>query len=601
MKSSNVGAQGTIEYLVIIAVVVVISLVVVGLFITVFDSPSKEITDSSAQIGNVAVGGISIVEAVIDYDGNSLIRISNNSSDAITLTKITVGGADNNFSEQLVGLDSKVFNLSSLNSNCPCVSGQKNVKCEVKIIYTTATGITQTEYRTISAQCVTNSTPVDENKVVDPIIPVLELGTIANPWIINDCTELQAMNQHLDGNYILGNDIDCSGIYFQPIQFLSYGQTCIGLWCNPEPEVYEFLPFTGSLDGRGNKISNLTLVQSMQGGLFGFVSGATLQNFGLENSNIICYSEDTLVYFGEGPFYGCGSIAALFSGTINQVYAIGTITNLSTTSSPSGGLVGQITSTSQISNSYSTGEFTGTYDVGGLVGYSEGVSILNSYSNGRVFGIGAVGGLIGSSNYDSISGCYFSGDVNGGGSVGGLIGSSDLTIVSNSYSKNNNASESIFGTYNVGGLIGNFVHGSQVSNSYSTSNVLGYDYVGGLIGNSEFSFVSNSYSVGKVSIRGGSPSYVGGLIGTDFGTITNSYWDINKSERGYCCNLGSCANCFGKNISNSEPDAFYPKSALGGDYNVPMQNNTISSNDWTFGEDGNWTLVEGNYPILSWQ
>ena len=67
-------AQGTIEYLVVIAVVVVLSLVVVALVINVSSSPSQQISSSSDKLGNVAVGGISIVEAVSDLD-LSLIHI----------------------------------------------------------------------------------------------------------------------------------------------------------------------------------------------------------------------------------------------------------------------------------------------------------------------------------------------------------------------------------------------------------------------------------------------------------------------------------------------------------------------------------------------
>ena len=166
-KTNTNSAQGTIEYLVILAIVVVISLVIVGLFTNMFSSSSQEITTSSSNLGNITSGGISVVEAVIDIEGDSLIRVSNNSSDVITLTKISVGGVDNNFSEQLVGLDSKVFSLSSLNSNCPCEDGQKKVKCEFRIEYSTSGGlVAKTDYKTINVDCVTDSIPVNSNIVV---------------------------------------------------------------------------------------------------------------------------------------------------------------------------------------------------------------------------------------------------------------------------------------------------------------------------------------------------------------------------------------------------------------------------------------------------
>ena len=63
------GAQGTIEYLVIIAIIVVISLVVVGLATSTIGSSSTQIGSSSDKLGNLTSGGISVVEAVTDLDG----------------------------------------------------------------------------------------------------------------------------------------------------------------------------------------------------------------------------------------------------------------------------------------------------------------------------------------------------------------------------------------------------------------------------------------------------------------------------------------------------------------------------------------------------
>ena len=381
--NSNFGAQGTIEYLVIIAVIVVISLVVVGLFITLFDSPSQEIIDSSSKAGEVAVGGISIVESVIDPQGDSLIRLSNNSSDSITLTRVSVGGVDNNFSEQLVGLDSKIFRMSSLNSSCPCEEGQKDVKCEVKITYTTASGITQNEYRTISAQCVSDSVPVDLDVVVEPIVTILELGTLANPWIINDCQELQAMNEHLDGNYILGNDINCeetrfwgtwvddcaTGTNFQPIgsHFLeSFG------WIQTCSEGY----FFGSFEGNNNTIFGLKSSindQTVAMGIFVGISGK------VNNLNI----RDTNIYV-EGDGKSAGILAGFISNYGNQVVNNVHISNSNifgrSDGDTIGGIVGgvyAIISNSSITDSTITGNSVGSE----ITGFNQGTIENCSYSN----------------------------------------------------------------------------------------------------------------------------------------------------------------------------------------------------------------------------
>jgi len=70
----------------------------------------------------------------------------------------------------------------------------------------------------------------------------------------------------------------------------------------------------------------------------------------------------------------------------------------------------------------------------------------------------------------------------------------------------------------VGGLLGANV--GTVSNSYSSGSVTGEEFVGGLMGfNGEAGTVSNSYSSGSVTGSYG----VGGLLGANVGTVSNSY------------------------------------------------------------------------------
>jgi hypothetical protein len=70
----------------------------------------------------------------------------------------------------------------------------------------------------------------------------------------------------------------------------------------------------------------------------------------------------------------------------------------------------------------------------------------------------------------------------------------------------------------VGGLLGGNV--GTVSNSYSSGNVNGGEFVGGLVGfNGETSTVSNSYSTSNVNGSYG----VGGLVGGNVNAVSNSY------------------------------------------------------------------------------
>ncbi|WP_206193249.1 beta strand repeat-containing protein, partial [Aliarcobacter cryaerophilus] len=76
----------------------------------------------------------------------------------------------------------------------------------------------------------------------------------------------------------------------------------------------------------------------------------------------------------------------------------------------------------------------------------------------------------------------------------------------------------ITGNYHVGGLIGN--NYGTISNSYASGTVSGTSsYIGGLVGDNYAGAISNSYATGTVS----GDRYVGGLVGSNAGKISNSY------------------------------------------------------------------------------
>jgi hypothetical protein len=75
----------------------------------------------------------------------------------------------------------------------------------------------------------------------------------------------------------------------------------------------------------------------------------------------------------------------------------------------------------------------------------------------------------------------------------------------------------VIGDDNVGGLVGK--NEGTVSNSYSTGNVTGNLNVGGLVGYNFFGTVTDSYATGSVI----GDDNVGGLVGKNRGTMNNSY------------------------------------------------------------------------------
>ena len=152
------------------------------------------------------------------------------------------------------------------------------------------------------------------------------------------------------------------------------------------------------------------------------------------------------------------------------------------------GLFGYIDSSSFIRRTgLLSGNVTGYYYVGGLVGQNNGATITASYASGSVTGDNYVGGLVGYNNSGPITTSHASGSVTGNISVGGLVGwnSGDITA--------SHASASVAGNFLVGGLVGQN-NGATITASYASGSVTGDNYVGGLVGyNSSGTITTASY------------------------------------------------------------------------------------------------------------
>jgi hypothetical protein len=102
----------------------------------------------------------------------------------------------------------------------------------------------------------------------------------------------------------------------------------------------------------------------------------------------------------------------------------------------------------------------------------------------------------------------------------------------------------VTGKSDVGGLVGR--NEGTVTNSYSTGNVTGYSKVGGLMGEDWYATVSNSYSAGSVTGN----DYVGGLAGQNVGTVSNSYSTASVTGNGHVGGLVGVNPSLGT-VSNS--------------------------------------------------
>ena len=130
------------------------------------------------------------------------------------------------------------------------------------------------------------------------------------------------------------------------------------------------LPFQGTFDGNGHKITGVSFQGNADQGLFGGNSG-TVKNLGIEGT-LIQGKRDT------------GAIAGWNSGTILNCYAV---CDVLTTGNQCGGLVGNNSGTGKIENCYHIGSVTANEaNAGGIVGRSSGDSAIlqNCYHLGSV-------------------------------------------------------------------------------------------------------------------------------------------------------------------------------------------------------------------------
>lgn len=269
--------------------------------------------------------------------------------------------------------------------------------------------------------------------VVNPLVLLFVMSPAFAQIEINDIDELQLIGNDpgypLDGDYILGNDIDASataswnsGAGFAPIGSM--------------PE------FTGTFDGQGYTITGLTINRpaSDNVGLFGSTLNATIHNVQLENGNVTAnLSVGMLAGRAENTVIGNCSTAGAVNGA-NYV----------------GGLVG-LSDSSYMTTCYNTSVITGVNYVGGLVGGAFQYTITTCYNTGAVSGTSRVGGLVGNSPItNTITTCYNTGAVSGNNDIGGLVGFADFSsTIATCYNMG-----TVTGSTNVGGLAGRFISGT---------------------------------------------------------------------------------------------------------------------------------------------
>ncbi|MDD3160114.1 MAG: hypothetical protein PHQ98_04050 [Candidatus ainarchaeum sp.] len=117
-------AQGTIEYLVILAVVVVLALVAVVMLLGVFDGGST--SSNSDRISNTS-SDLGVMDSLVSVDGNFFVQLKNNSGENLEVKTITIEDSNVNY------FTNNKLNVSSsgafvIPASEECVVGESIVK-----------------------------------------------------------------------------------------------------------------------------------------------------------------------------------------------------------------------------------------------------------------------------------------------------------------------------------------------------------------------------------------------------------------------------------------------------------------------------------------
>src|SRR5690554_2774722 len=213
-------------------------------------------------------------------------------------------------------------------------------------------------------------------------------GSEENPYVISNADDMKLLSQAvLEGNTFFGKTI-----------VVSASANEIGLG-NFIPIGTSEKPFQGTFDGFGVKfILNINRPDSDYQGLFGYISGAKIENLSVTGTV-------------KGKSYVGGIVGYQINSKVLNVYNEATILG---EGNYTGGITGYLTSSSTIDYAYNTGEIKGGRYVGGIAGYLVGANssrsyIRNTYSRGEVSSktSGNVNGVAVAGSYGYINNSYY--------------------------------------------------------------------------------------------------------------------------------------------------------------------------------------------------
>lgn len=310
----------------------------------------------------------------------------------------------------------------------------------------------------------------------------------------------------------------------------------------------------GAVAGVNNgKISNVTAfgnvvdVNNQTGNDSSYAGGIAGMNSGsIDNASAIGTATQSSKDIAENAKAAAGGIAGLNSGTISNSNANSAVNASAGNATALGGVAGVNTDTGTLNNVDSLGVTTGVYKV-------QGQNTL--YSDN-------VGGIAGT-NSGTVTNVYNESIVSGRDNVGGILGVNTATAAEGEDSPvsnvanasrvtgeaNPNAAEDKDKTSDyVGGLVGS--NEGSITNGRNNGEITGNNYVGGLVGsNGADSTLTNLVNDSAAAITG--DNYVGGIAGSNAGTISAEN-QTNLINRGSITGQNYVGGVAGENIGTIE-------------------------------------------------
>mgnify|MGYP006280134605 CR=1 FL=1 len=486
--------QTATEYLIILAVVIVIGLIVVGVLGGIPSIGGG--TGRNADAAELRTNKIGVMGHTLNSTAMKLL-LRNNMPETISLDALTIENTVCSATNLPVILSSgRQATVICTNVQSSDPTGTQ-YEYDLDINYTDVTSkATYTLDGLVLVGVVSGRTSAESQPLC---LGVSGSGTLADPYTVSCCQELQDIDNNLGANYTLVNTVDCSAT--NPSDQDNAGS----IWDNGGVGFNQMGTFSGTLDGAGFTITGMYLNNNSYSAMF-FTNDGTISNMRFTDVNVSGFSNTAL-------------LAESNTGTISDVSVQGSY-DLTGFHSRGGGLAGQNSGTIKNVNVTLT-MVTGGDERGLISGDNSGViKMIRAIGTITANGLGDyIGGIVGE-NTGIIDQAYVNVNISAESSqefVGGIVGSSwnNGAAINNSLYRGN-----ITGSGNrVGGIAGQ----SQevIKNSLAITNISATQYGGGIVGYDVMATTSYSVAVANVSAL----TEPGGAFGRfSSSTATDVHW-----------------------------------------------------------------------------